>query len=87
MCETSCEQAVNACFNPTDFSFSINQPEVFVMALALADAVRCAGDAICLRVHALEPQLPIAPDWITSSNAACRAGEGCMPWVHLLGEN
>jgi len=57
--------------------------------MTLADAARCAGDAVCLRVHALEPQLPIAPDWTVggSSSAACPASVAgwCVPWIHLLG--
>lgn len=36
-------------------------------------SARCHGEPVCLRVHALEPYLPIAPDWGPESNRACTA--------------
>jgi hypothetical protein len=51
-----------------------------------ADASGCNGDALCLRVHALEPDLPLrsALD-LTQRNACPLDGRSCFPLVHLVG--
>jgi len=52
-----------------------------------ADASRCAGDALCLKVHAVEPTLPISPPFAKGLSNPCietKDGLSCLPAVHLI---
>ena len=52
-----------------------------------AAASRCAGDALCLKVHAVEPTLPISPPFAKGLANPCietKDGLSCLPAVHLI---
>ena len=51
---------------------------------SLADVSRCP-DAVCRLVHALEPTLPILPDFAPGAASPCLKGTStCLPYVHVV---
>lgn len=53
-----------------------------------ADPTRCHADPLCLRVHAMEPTMPIAPklaDVVVNPCIETKDGLVCLPSVHLIG--
>lgn len=48
-----------------------------------ADAARCAGDAVCELVHAMEPSLPIRPPLLPKAVNPC-IQSACLPAVHAI---
>jgi hypothetical protein len=53
-----------------------------------ANASRCAGDEVCLRVHRFQPTLPLAPPFLENLVNPCvkgDAGTTCIPQIHIIG--
>jgi len=53
-----------------------------------ADPTRCHADPLCLRVHSMEPTMPIAPklaDGVVNPCIETKDGLVCLPAVHLIG--